>query len=119
MSEITELDKRLSVLETKFESVNKLENKVDDTTHLILDIKERLDKMNGWIPHILEGMERLQEQQMKILQTCAVRSCGVVPEKQENTEIGVKLKILWGGVGVIATTILGCVPYVLELLLKK
>lgn len=101
MSEVSE---RVSVLEVKVENVEKALSKLSDSQkehfETTLQIKERLDKQNGAIPHIQEDMRGLVDTQEKILSRLNKDSI-------RNANLSIRVKLLWStlaiGVGSLLT----------------
>ena len=106
MTDINDIDKRVSVLEIEYkntrEAFERLEKNVETHGDMTRQIKERLDKQNGLIPHMAESVKNLvqvQEDMMKKLNLNDI----------EDAKEGAKMKILWGVGGVIGAAVLGFV----------
>lgn len=86
------------------EGLKRLDSSITDNTGLTLQIKERLDKQNGLLPHMAESikaMSNVQGQMMKQMNEEAV--------SEASTKV--KLGILWA---VCAAIGMGVVGYVLK-----
>jgi TolA-binding protein len=97
---LTELDKRVAILETEFQNMEKRVAKMDDIVtenyQGTLAIKERLDKMNGTIPHLADDMKELKADQKELI-------ASLNKNKIEDEKKGAKLNILWmAGVGIVS-----------------
>jgi len=101
------IDKRLSILEVKYEAMNEAIEKIDanleESYKVTLQIKERLDKWNGNIPHMASDVKELKE-------TLAKREETLIKRDAEAKETSTKTKILWG----IVTTIGGRTCWLLD-----
>jgi uncharacterized coiled-coil protein SlyX len=94
------LDKRISILEVKQEAMNetieKIDASIEESYKISLQIKERLDRWNGSIPHMAEDLKELKETQASL-------NKALVKSEHDDKENSTKTKILWG----IVTTIGG------------
>lgn len=69
MVEINDLDKRLAVVEIEFKNLKEnLRGELDEmkatskeTFDLLIALKERMDKQNGFLPHMAENMKELSD----------------------------------------------------------
>lgn len=93
MVDINELDKRISVLETELENMEKSIMKIDvavsENHEATMSIKERLDKWNGSIPHLVEDVKEVKGLQMKLLDKL---NKNTIADKNREA----KIKIMWG-----------------------
>ena len=100
MADVNELDKRISMLEVEFENLESNMAKMDVVVHenyeSTLAIKERLDKMNGSIPHLVEDVKGMHEMQKQLLDAMTKNTIA-------DAKKAVKLSILWS----IAAAIVG------------
>ena len=101
--EINDLHTRVSVLETRFDNMedvlSRFEKGMNDHAQITLQIKERLDKQNGLMPHMSEDIKALIKQQSE------------VSERMTHNEIreasrSVKVKIVWAVMGILGTGLL-------------
>lgn len=87
-----ELIARIAIIEVKAENVEKTLEKMDmnlsENYRVTLQIKERLDKQNGAIPHLVEDVKELQKGQKELLDS-------VIKNTIADTESKTRLKILW------------------------
>lgn len=94
------LDKRISIIEVKYEvmreAIEKIDTNLEESYKITLQIKERLDKWNGSIPHMASDMKQLKENFEK--------------KGNDDKELSTKTKILWG----IVTTIGGRTCWLLD-----
>jgi hypothetical protein len=93
------LETKTSSMESKFE---KMENRLEQTHELVLEIKERLDKQNGWIPHLQQDIHALKESQ---IQLNTILNKNGVEDKEQST----RLKVIWGVMTAIGSAIIGYV----------
>lgn len=83
-------------------TLRRLEQNIADNTGFTLQIKERLDKQNGLIPHMSDAVKAMaarQETMMKQLNSDAVSDAGT----------RAKMGIIWAMVGAIGMAVLGYV----------
>jgi chromosome segregation ATPase len=103
MVDINELDKRITVLESEFENMEKSIMKIDvavsENKEATMAIKERLDKWNGSIPHLVEDVQEVKGLQIQLLDKISKNN--VADEKRE-----VKMKIVWAAFAALAGAIL-------------
>ncbi len=94
-----ELETRVAVLEVKSdvqsEKFDKIEESLKETHGMVFSIKERLDKQNGIIPHMAEDMKVIKKHYEIV--------------SKEQTDSGIKLKILWGVLGALGGSLLSLV----------
>jgi len=87
-----ECNSRISVLEVKSEILEKTLDKMDanltDNYRVTLQIKERLDKQNGALPHLVEDVKELQKNQLTLLESFTKNTIS-------DTESKTRLHILW------------------------
>ncbi len=92
MTTLNDLDKRISVLETEFENMEKTIMKVETVIHDnyegTLAIKERLDKWNGSIPHLAEDVKEMKGTQVELVKLLSEKA--VMDGKQTQ-----KMNIMW------------------------
>jgi len=65
-----------------------------------LEIKERLDKWNGTIPHLSEDLKEIKEDYKKMGETLGTH----IVEETKNIS---KIKIMWGILGAVGTALVG------------
>jgi plasmid maintenance system antidote protein VapI len=94
-----ELDKRVSVLEVEFKNVKET---VEENRDLTLQIKERLDKQNGLIPHMADSVKSLVDVQQEMMKKLNANDI-------QDAKDGAKMKVLWAAAGTIGAAILGYV----------
>lgn len=101
-----ELNERVSILEVKFENMEEALKRLDvslaDNTGLTLQIKERIDKQNGLIPHMAESVKAMSEIQHQMM-------AKMNDEAVSEASTKVKVKILWAIVAALGTGLLGYV----------
>ena len=104
MSDDNDLFSKVLVLEVRTENIEKTLEKLDinlsENYRATLQIKERLDKQNGAIPHLVEDVKELQKTQ-NILSDAFHKN--VVSDTEQKT----KLKILWGILATLGTAAMG------------
>lgn len=103
---MADLETRVAVLETEFnnmeEALKRLDVSQKEHQDITLQIKERLDKQNGLIPHMAESLKAVatvQNQMMTKMNEEAVRGAGTK----------VKLGIMWAVLSAIGMGVLGYV----------
>jgi chromosome segregation ATPase len=104
MSDIIEIDKRVSVLEVEVEnmeiSLKKLDRNIENNGQITLQIKERLDKQNGAIPHLSEMVKNMAAQQEKMMSS-------LTSEKVRHAGMDAKVTALWVLSAGIVTGVMG------------
>jgi predicted nucleic acid-binding Zn-ribbon protein len=92
MANISDLDKRISVLETEFENMEKTVMKVESVVHDnyegTIAIKERLDKWNGSIPHLAEDVKEMKSTQTELVRLLSEKAIS-------DTKQAIKINIMW------------------------
>lgn len=79
------LETKTSSMEAKFE---KMENRLEQTHELVLEIKERLDKQNGWIPHLQQDIKTLKDSQSQLN---TILNKNGLEDKEQSTRV----KVIW------------------------
>jgi uncharacterized protein YoxC len=101
-----EITSRVSVLEVQMENTEKAIEKLDTTTSetykATLSIKERLDKWNGTLPHILEAVKELQNSNKETNEKLTHNAI-----QDANTQS--KTKVMWAIFGFLGTAIGGII----------
>lgn len=101
-----ELNERVSVLEVKIENMEETLKRLDinqkEHAEITLQIKERLDKQNGLIPHMAESVREIADSQKELMKQMNA-------EAVDDASAKVKLGILWALVGAIGMGLLGYV----------
>lgn len=105
-------ESRLAVLEVKNEvqdeRFSRMENSVKETYNMVFQVKERLDKQNGAIPHLVEDVKNLTTKQDLMF--------GILNKNsQEDYKTKVKISILWGILGAAS---IAAIEIFLKLVLK-
>lgn len=99
-----EINERVSVLEVEFsnmkESLNKLSTALDKNSEVTFEIKERLDKQNGLIPHMAESVKAMSDRQEEMMDRLNEEAVHAASTK-------VKMKILWAIAGTVGAALLG------------
>lgn len=93
------------------EKVDRIETNFESHIQVTYDIKERLDKMDGYMPHVVETLKCLAEDQKIIKDSLMGRD---LKEIEKNTEMRTKFKLLWKVAAFVFTTIAGVAVYVLQ-----
>ena len=100
---MAELNERVSILEVKFENMEdtlkRLMNNHAEHFDTTLQIKERLDKQNGAIPHMSEDIRAMTLTQNKMFSR-------MNSDKIKSENLDVKFKILWAGLAIAAGAVL-------------
>ncbi len=98
MTNLNDLDKRISVLEAEVDNMErtimKIEVVVSDNYDGTLSIKERLDKWNGSIPHLVEDVKELRVMQIQLLDAVNARSVA-------DAKSSVKTNIMWAATAAV------------------
>jgi len=107
MKEINpEISARVSILEVKSENVEKTLEKLganlSENYKVTIQIKERLDKQNGALPHLVDDVQDLKEVQSKMFNSLIQH---VILDAENRT----KLNILWGVIATIGVAVVGLV----------
>lgn len=106
---MADLEVRVSVLETEIsnmeETLKKLDSRLEDNHNLTYDIKSRLDKQNGLIPHMSEDIKTLLTHHESL--------------KENQLKVGLRVKILWGIVIALGSSITGLLFSLLKDFLHK
>lgn len=93
MADVNELDKKVSVLEVEVSNVKgaleNLSTLIDKNNEITSDIKTRLDKQNGLIPHMSEGIKHLMNKQEAVMEQVNQNSI-------KETATRIKVTIVWG-----------------------
>lgn len=93
MEDYSSLDKRISILEVKFnameKTIEKINDKLEQSYDVSIQIKERLDKWNGTIPHMAEDMKSLKENQTNL-------SKALIKNEINDEQHSTKMKVVWG-----------------------
>ena len=104
---------RVIVLESEMSHVKDcledLSCQLQHNTEMTLHIKEKLDKQNGAIPGIQENVKLLLSEHRDLRKE-------VAKQTENQAKNGIKIKVLWGMAGVIATAIMS---YVINLILAR
>ena len=91
--DINELDKRLVVAENDLKhmaaATEELKSTVNENYRLTLEIKERLDKQNGSIPHMSKGVESISSNLILL-------SKRMNDSEKRNISNTFKTKLMWG-----------------------
>lgn len=102
-TDINDLDKRISILETEFENmdntITKMEVTVNENFESTLAIKERLDKWNGSIPHLVEDVKVANGKMDKVLEALNANTLA-------DAKNSAKIKILWAVLAAAASSML-------------
>lgn len=92
-----DLSSRISVLEAKVsmleKSVEKADQTMRDNYEVTTSIKERLDKQNGWLPHLIEDVQELKSM--------------IKVHTEHQVESAIKVKIVWSIFGAIGASLIG------------
>jgi hypothetical protein len=98
MTTLSDLDRRISVLEAEVENMEKaimkVETLVSDNYEGTLSIKERLDKWNGSIPHLVEDVKELRVMQVQLLDAVNKKSIA-------DAKASVKVSIMWAAAAAV------------------
>jgi chromosome segregation ATPase len=106
MTTTNELDKRVTILEVELKnmstSLNKLDKIIEENTEITFQIKEKLDKQNGAIPHLSEMIKQIATRQEQIADKLNTSIVGTLMYKT-------KTKVMWGMLAVIGISLTGIV----------
>lgn len=90
---MSDLNERVSIVEVKLENMDetlkRLHSNLESNTSLTLQIKERLDKQNGAIPHMAETMKLVLDEQKNLSSKLAEKAV-------DDAKASVKVKVMWG-----------------------
>jgi hypothetical protein len=89
------------------EKMDKMESSIESNTEVTYDIKERLDKWDGFMPHMIKQMDELSVGQKEIHKS-------LVSKDLENSEMTTKFKVLWTLLGFLGAAIVGFVVRAIE-----
>jgi hypothetical protein len=81
-------------------TLEKLDINLSENYRVTLSIKERLDKQNGAIPHLVEDVKELKHGQTALFDA-------IVKNSISDTENKTRVKILWGILATIGTAAIG------------
>lgn len=99
MPDINELSIKVSVLETEYENMvktlDRLEKNLEGNSALVSQIKERLDKQNGLIPHMAESIKDMHSCQQELIKKLTANTI-------KDSAMNVKVKLMWGLVTALA-----------------
>lgn len=102
-ADVNDLDKRISILETEFENmdntITKMETTVSENYESTLAIKERLDKWNGSIPHLVEDVKVANGKMDKVLEALSANTVA-------DAKNSVKIKVMWAILAAAASSLL-------------
>ena len=90
------------------EKVERIETTLDSHVQVTYEIKERLDKLDGFIPYMSETLKTLSEDQKLIKDSLVGRE---LKEIEKNTEMRTKFKVLWKVLIFIGTSLAGVGVY--------
>ena len=102
MSDLTDLDKRTAILEMELQNmklaVEKIDTRLEDSLKATLEVKERLDRQNGAIPHMSETLKLILSEQKQISSQLAVNDI-----KDAGSQV--KIKIMWGIIVILGSSL--------------
>lgn len=110
---MAEISERVSILEVKFEnmeeSLQRLSVSQKEYLDITMEIKERLDRQNGAIPHMVDDIRGVLETQSKILGR-------LNKDSQKAEALSFKMKIVWSILALVAG---GVVTHFAQILLTR
>ena len=109
---IYELETDRKFLEEKIE---RMEANLDSHVQVTYEIKERLDKLDGFLPHMSDTLKILVEDQKAIKESLASKDLRDLKKElgdaEKDTELRTKFKVLWKVLIFLGTTIAGVAVY--------
>ena len=104
MSNVNELDKRVTVLEVELknmtDSLTKLDKRIEENIEVTFQIKEHIDRQNGKLPYIVDMVNNISERQEQIADKL---NSSIITSTGNHT----KVKIMWGNFAIVSTGLLG------------
>jgi hypothetical protein len=93
------------------DKIEKIESTLESHVEVTYDIKERIDKWDGFMPHMVNTMNKLADNQEEIKNSITKRELN---NSAKTTELTTKFKILWGILAFLGVTFVGFVVHMLE-----
>lgn len=101
---INSMDKRLTLVEVGQSNLQKISG---DSYALILSIKEKLDKQNGMLPQLSKNVDEMWELISDVKNRQMI-------QKNKSDILLLKTKVIWGVGGIIITSALGLIMYMIR-----